>query len=63
MAHAIRRLLLVLALGTLTVLGGRALVRALASPQTRIRWRLEEMVEGFNAMRARPVLDGIGPPK
>ncbi len=52
-------MLLVLSLATLIFLGGRALVRALASPQAKIRWRLEEMVDGFNAMRARPVLDGV----
>ena len=40
-------------------LGGRALYVALASPQKKIRWRLEEMVEGFNETRMRPVLGGI----
>ncbi len=59
MARAIRHGLLVLALASLTMMGGRALYRYLASPQTKIRWRLEEMVGGFNAMRARPVLDGV----
>ena len=59
MARVIRTALLVCALATLLMVGGRALIRYLASPQTKIRWRLEEMVDGFNFMRARPVLDGI----
>ena len=59
MAHKFRNTLLIL-LASLTVfLLGRALWRALASPQTKIRWRIESMVDGFNAMRAQPVLDGV----
>ena len=37
----------------------RAVVLALASPETKIRWRVEEMVDGFNRQRASPVLRGF----
>lgn len=46
-------------LATLACFGVRAIYRALASPEKRIRWRMEEMVEGFNSRKAQPVLDGI----
>ena len=32
----------------IVVLGGRAIVRGLASDETKIRWRLETMTEGYN---------------
>ena len=55
----LRKVLLISLLAALAFFGARALYRALASPEKKIRWRLEEMVAGFNARRARPVLDGI----
>lgn len=58
-ARPFRNSLLILLLGSIAFFAGRALWRALASPQTKIRWRVESMVEGFNAMRAQPVLDGV----
>lgn len=39
--------------------GGRALVRAFASDETRIRWVVDRMVEGFNDTRMNPILDGL----
>ena len=59
MARLLKQALLALVLVALAWLGGRAIYRALASPATKIRWRLEEMVEGFDASRAQPVLDGL----
>lgn len=38
---------------------GRMLYRALASHETKIRWRIESMVDGFNRTRPRPVLRGF----
>lgn len=38
-------------------LGGRALVQALVSEETKIRWRLEEACEGFTNERMGPILD------
>lgn len=37
-----------------------ALVRALASDETRIRWVLEEMAEGFNETRLADATEGVG---
>ena len=59
MLQRVRKLAAVVALALLAFFGGRALYRALASAETKIRWRTEAMVEGFNAMRADPVMDGI----
>jgi hypothetical protein len=50
-------LLLLLALG----LAIRSVFRALASDETKIRWRIEEMVEGFNARHLAPVMAGFAP--
>jgi hypothetical protein len=44
---------------TLLVLGGRWIYRALASDETKIRWRVEEMVDGFNDCKTGRVLDGL----
>lgn len=41
------------------VFGVRAIVRALASDETKIRWRIEEMAEGFNDTRMNPILAGL----
>lgn len=38
---------------------GRWLVHALASDETRIRWVVEDMVDGFNAQRNDRVLAGL----
>lgn len=38
-------------------LGIRALVRALASDATRIRWNIEDACEGFSDARMAPILD------
>jgi len=59
MGRHFRKSLLFLLLGLVVFFAGRAIWRALASPQTKIRWRIEGMVEGFNEMRAQPVLDGV----
>jgi methionine-rich copper-binding protein CopC len=38
---------------------GRALVHALVSDETLIRWKLEDACEGFNRTRMSPILDFI----
>jgi hypothetical protein len=52
----VKRVLLALAAGLLLFLVGRALVRALASDETKIRWLIEDMAEGFDATRMDSVL-------
>lgn len=42
-------------------IGGCAAFRALASDETRIRWVIEDMLEGFNEARLRPLMDGLSP--
>jgi hypothetical protein len=54
-----KRALLALAVLALAWWGVRALVHALASPETKIRWAVEDMVEGFNETHLQTVLDGI----
>lgn len=39
--------------------GVRAVVRALASDETKIRWVVEDMADGFNRTRMSPVLGGL----
>jgi len=39
------------------LLGGRALLRALASDESKIRMRLEEACEGFGDARMNPILE------
>jgi hypothetical protein len=39
--------------------GVRALIRALASDETKIRWVVEDMVKGFNTTHMSLVLDGL----
>lgn len=56
---SVRRLALLLSLAVVLGFGLRALVRALASDETRIRWRVEEMAEGFDATRMNPILAGL----
>ena len=54
-----RRLLFIVAGALALYLGGRALVHALASHETRVRWVIDDMVDGFNATRMNPILDGL----
>lgn len=61
LAPRMRRLLAVLAAALVLFLVGRLAVLALVGDATRIRWRLESMVEGFNDTRLAPVLEGVAP--
>lgn len=54
-----KRLLLALVAAVALWFGGRAIVRALASETTRIRWVVDDMVAGFNDTRMNPILDGL----
>jgi hypothetical protein len=56
---AMRRVLLVLIGLAALVLAGQRLRVWLASDATRIRWRLEEMEEGFNETRLAPCMRGV----
>jgi hypothetical protein len=56
-----KRLLAALALLALLILAGRAIVRWLASDETKIRWALEEMRDGFNETELAPVVDRLHP--
>ena len=38
-------------------LGGRAIYRALASDETKIRWKIEDARQGFENTRMDPILD------
>ena len=58
MASMKRALLALLALVVL-FFGVRAVVRALASDETKIRGVLEDMTDGFNETRMNPVLAGL----
>ena len=55
----VRRVLLALIVLSALVLSIQRLRSWLASEPTRIRWRLEEMVEGFNETRLGPCLRGL----
>ena len=39
--------------------GGRAIVHALASDETKIRWVIEDMTDGFNETRMNPIMTGL----
>ena len=54
-----KRILLLLAAALGLVLLGRALVRSFASDETRIRWLVEDMADGFDRTRMDPILAGI----
>jgi hypothetical protein len=55
----VKRVLLVL-LGLVALFFGvRAIVHALASDETKIRWLLEDMTDGFNETRMNPILSGL----
>ncbi|MFN0006431.1 MAG: hypothetical protein ACKVXR_00880 [Planctomycetota bacterium] len=51
-----KRILLVLAGAVILFLVGRAIVRALVSDETKIRWAIEDMREGFDETRMDPIL-------
>jgi len=55
----LRNLLLGLVLVLLAYFGIRGLIHALASAETKIRWTIENMVEGFNDSKMNPVIGGI----
>jgi hypothetical protein len=55
------RVLILFVLGVGLFLAGRALVRALASDETKIRWLVEDMADGFDRTRMDPILDGLAP--
>jgi hypothetical protein len=57
--RAVKRILLGLLALVALFFGLRALVRALASDETKIRWLIEDMTEGFNETRMNPVLSGL----
>lgn len=54
-----RRILLIVVAALAVWFVGGKLRYAFASPETQIRWRLEEMVEGFNTTVLRKLTDGI----
>jgi hypothetical protein len=54
-----KRILLAVAVLAVCFFGGRALIRALASDETKIRWLVEDMVDGFNETRMDPIRDGL----
>lgn len=54
-----KRALLVVAVALGLALAGRALVRGLASDETKIRRVVEGMAEGFDRTRMTPILDGL----
>lgn len=56
-----RKIALALFALELLFLVGRWAYRALASDETKIRWRIEEMVDGFNDCKTGRVLDGLAP--
>ena len=51
-----KRILLALAGAVVLFLLGRAIVRALVSDETKIRWLVEDMREGFDETRMDPIL-------
>ena len=53
-----RTLLTLLGLAVLLFAGWRVRLM-LASPETRIRWRVEEMLEAFNEARLSPIMKGV----
>jgi len=52
----VKRVLFGFVAAALVFFAGRAIVRSLASDETKIRWTIEEMVGGFNRERASPVM-------
>jgi hypothetical protein len=56
-----KRLLLAVVALLLIGFAGRALLRLLASDETKIRWALEEMRDGFNDTELAPIVDHLHP--
>ncbi|MBM3976998.1 MAG: hypothetical protein FJ299_08415 [Planctomycetes bacterium] len=56
-----KRLLLAVVALLLIAFVARALVRLFASDETKIRWALEEMRDGFNDTKLAPVVDRLHP--
>jgi hypothetical protein len=54
-----KRAVLLLALAAALFLIGRAIVRGLASDETKIRRVVEQMADGFDRTRMDPVLEGL----
>jgi hypothetical protein len=54
-----KRVVLLLALAAALFLVGRAIVRGLASDETKIRRVVEQMADGFDRTRMDPILDGL----
>jgi len=55
----VKRILLGLAAAAVLWIGGRALVRALASDETKVRRVIETMADGFDRTRMDPILAGL----
>lgn len=56
-----KRVFLTLSVLAVLGLGVRWLVRSLASTETKVRWRIESMVHGFNSTRLAPIRRGLAP--
>ncbi len=54
-----KRAVLILAIAAALFLAGRAIVRGLASDETKIRRVVAHMAEGFDRTRMDPILDGL----
>lgn len=55
-----RRFLKLLVVGAALLVAVYFLRNFFASDETRIRWRIESMMEGFNETRLSPAMQGIG---
>lgn len=57
--HMLRQTVLVTGVLLIVWFGGRALWFALSSDEDQIAWVLDDMVDGFNEARMRPVIGGF----
>jgi hypothetical protein len=55
----VKRVFLLVAAAIVLWIGGRALIRALASDETKIRRLVETMADGFDRTRMDPILQGL----
>jgi len=55
----LKRVFVVVAVALALFLLGRAIVHSVVSDETKIRWLIEDMEEGFDATRTDPVLRGL----